>query len=68
MGPVGPQGAQGIQGPKGNTGDPGQSFIIAGELNSISQLPDVNTTPQNYAYLVGTNNDLYAIVGTDDKV
>ena len=68
IGPVGPQGAQGIQGPKGNTGDPGQSFIIAGELNSISQLPDVNTTPQNYAYLVGTNNDLYAIVGTDDKV
>ena len=68
IGAVGPQGAQGIQGPKGNTGDPGQSFIIAGELNSTSQLPDVNTTPQNYAYLVGTNNDLYAIVGTDDKV
>ena len=70
-GPQGLQGAtgqQGIQGLQGEKGEPGQSFIIAGQLDNVNQLPDAQTTPQNQAYLVGSDNDLYALVGTDSKV
>lgn len=68
QGATGPQGLQGIQGIQGNPGTPGQSFIIAGTLDNTGQLPDPDTAPQNEAYLVGSENNLYVIVGTTDKV
>lgn len=68
QGATGPQGLQGIQGIQGNPGTPGQSFIIAGTLSTTDQLPDADTAPQNEAYLVGSENNLYVIVGTTDKV
>lgn len=68
QGATGPQGLQGIQGIQGNPGTPGQSFIIAGTLTNTDQLPDPDTAPQNEAYLVGSENNLYVIVGTTDKV
>ena len=68
QGATGPQGLQGIQGIPGTPGTPGQSFIIAGTLTNTDQLPDPDTAPQNEAYLVGSENNLYVIVGTTDKV
>lgn len=68
QGATGAQGPQGIQGIQGNPGTPGQSFIIAGTLTNTDQLPDPDTAPQNEAYLVGNENNLYVIVGTTDKV
>ena len=68
QGATGAQGPQGIQGLQGNPGTPGQSFIIAGTLTNTDQLPDPDTAPQNEAYLVGNENNLYVIVGTTDKV
>ena len=68
QGATGSQGPQGIQGIQGNPGTPGQSFIIAGTLSTTDQLPDADTAPQNEAYIVGSENNLYVIVGTTDKV
>ncbi len=68
QGATGAQGPQGIQGIQGNPGTPGQSFIIAGTLSTTDQLPDADTAPQNEAYLVGNENNLYVIVGTTNKV
>lgn len=67
QGATGSQGPQGIQGIQGNPGTPGQSFIIAGTLSSTEQLPDADSAPQNEAYIVGSENNLYVIVGTTNK-
>ena len=61
QGETGPQGPQGVQGPKG---DNGNSFVISGSVNSISDLPDVNITPNGTAYFVGFGypRDVYVVV------
>lgn len=65
QGPVGEQGPQGEQGPKG---DPGGFISIIGHLDSADGLPDPSIVTRNAAYLVGPNNNLYIITGTDELV
>lgn len=45
-----------IKGEKGDNGDDGTSFVITGEVASISGLPNPNDTPLGTAYFVGTQN------------
>ena len=73
QGPVGPRGAQGVQGPQGPQGRPGQSFQIAGILNSTSLLPSPTQAIRNQAYLIPNTTqtgtyDLYIITGTTSLV
>lgn len=48
QGPIGPQGPEGVSGTDGNT------FFITGQVDTILELPDANTTPIGTAYFVGT--------------
>lgn len=60
-GDTGEQGPQGIQGPKGNDGT---SFVVAGTVNSTTNLP--TNVPIGTAYMVGvdTPRELYTFDGT----
>ena len=62
QGPQGIQGPQGVQGPKG---DDGTSFVVAGTVNSVNDLP--TNVPIGTAYMVGatTPRDLYTFDGTN---
>ena len=67
QGPQGVQGPQGIQGPigpQGPKGDSGTSFVITGEVDSESDLPNVSSLDLGTAYFVGTVNpkDVYVVV------
>ena len=61
VGPQGPQGEQGIQGPKG---DDGTSFVVAGTVNTVNDLP--TNVPIGTAYMVGETEprNLYTFDGT----
>ena len=61
-GDTGEQGPQGIQGPKGNDGT---SFVVAGTVNSTTDLP--TNVPIGTAYMVGatTPRELYTFDGTN---
>lgn len=60
-GDTGEQGPQGVQGPKGNDGT---SFVVAGTVNSTTDLP--TNVPIGTAYMVGatTPRELYTFDGT----
>ena len=71
-GPQGPQGEQGIQGPvgpQGAQGEPGTSFVIRGQVASVSNLPSVNSVPDGSAYLVGSAApyNLYVLVAEPSR-
>lgn len=72
QGPQGETGAQGPQGIQGPQGDPGESFLIAGNITNVSQLPDPSTAPRNEAYVlddgdISTPNQLYYITGAEGE-
>lgn len=66
-GPRGNDGSNGKTGPKGDKGDPGNNALvieIKGHYDYPIQLPSLSGgIPLNYAYLVGTQNDLYVQSG-----
>lgn len=72
QGPIGPQGPQGETGPQGPQGIQGQQGIpapfyhVIGILNSVDDLPPAYSVPPTSAYLVGTEKDVYIVVGEED--
>lgn len=78
VGPQGLQGPQGVAGEKGDKGDPGENAVqleIIAKLTSTNELPDANSVPENYAYLIDSGEtlnsnkiyNLYVIIGTTTK-
>ena len=53
-----------LKGIQGESGEPGAFFIIAGQVNTSSLLPDASEVDANKAYLVGASApyDVYAIM------
>ena len=66
QGPQGIQGVKGDTGPKGDKGDPGNDFTVIGTVDSIFELPEINSVKEGTSYFVGnsTPRDVY----TADKV
>ena len=66
QGPKGDTGATGATGAQGPKGDTGTSYVILGQVNSTSDLPDPLLVDRQGAYLVGASEpyDLYVITGT----
>ena len=66
QGPQGPTGATGATGAQGPKGDTGTSYIILGQVDSSSELPNPLLVDRQGAYLVGEEEpyDLYVITGT----
>ena len=58
-GPQGPTGATGATGATGPQGPVGPAFTIMGVLANENLLPDPDTVPDNYAYIVGNDADGY---------
>lgn len=65
QGPKGDTGATGATGAQGPKGDTGTSYIIKGQVDSTSELPDPSLVDRQSAYLVGDSEpyDLYVITG-----
>lgn len=65
-GEQGIQGEKGDMGPKGDKGDPGNDFTVIGTVNSISELPNIDSVKEGTSYFVGDSipRDVY----TADKV
>lgn len=71
QGPKGDTGATGATGAQGPKGDPGTSYVILGQVDSESELPNPSIVrPANGAYLVGTEApyDLYVLIWTTPTV
>lgn len=56
-------------GPAGANGTPGTAIIIVGKRDSVDDLPDADTVPRNYGYLVNVNGveQLYFIAGVEGE-
>lgn len=66
IGERGPQGTPGDQGERGEKGDPGAFIHIVDYLSSSSYLPDASAAylqDPTQAYLVGSDNDVYILIG-----
>lgn len=59
-GPIGLTGERGPVGPQGPIGQPASALVIAGIIDSVSQLPEASTVAPNTAYMI-YSNDSYAI-------
>lgn len=66
QGPKGDTGATGATGAQGPKGDTGTSYVILGQVDSTSDLPNPSLVDRSGAYLVGSEEpyDLYVITGT----